>query len=77
MRSPPTSAAGRSSGTPALAYGEWLRRQRRIAELPRPLRTARDMFDGLGCASFSGRARRELRASGESSRRRDPAPATS
>ena len=31
------------------------------------------MFDRLGCASWSERARRELRASGESSRRRDPA----
>ena len=56
-----------------LAYGEWLRRQRRIAESRGPLRAARDMFDGLGCSSFSERARRELRASGESSRRRDPA----
>jgi ATP/maltotriose-dependent transcriptional regulator MalT len=56
-----------------LAYGEWLRRQRRIAESRAPLRTARDAFDTLGCASWSARARRELRASGESSRRRDPA----
>jgi len=30
-------------------------------------------FDTLGCVSWSERARRELRASGESSRRRDPA----
>ena len=55
-----------------LAYGEWLRRQRRIADSRAPLRTARDIFDALACASWSGRARRELRASGESSRRRDP-----
>ena len=55
-----------------LAYGEWLRRQRRIADSRRPLRSARDIFDTLGCMSWSGRARRELRASGESSRRRDP-----
>jgi DNA-binding CsgD family transcriptional regulator len=55
-----------------LAYGEWLRRQRRIAESRAALRTARDIFDGLGCMSWSARARRELRASGESSRRRDP-----
>src|ERR687896_287439 len=34
---------------------------------------ARDTFDTLGCMSWSERARRELRASGESSRRRDPA----
>jgi DNA-binding CsgD family transcriptional regulator len=56
-----------------LAYGEWLRRQRRIADSRAPLRTARDTFDTLGCISWSERARRELRASGESSRRRDPA----
>jgi DNA-binding CsgD family transcriptional regulator len=56
-----------------LAYGEWLRRQRRIAESRAPLRTARDTFDTLGCMSWNERARRELRASGESSRRRDPA----
>jgi ATP/maltotriose-dependent transcriptional regulator MalT len=56
-----------------LAYGAWLRRQRRIAESRTPLRTARDTFDTLGCVSWSARARRELRASGESSRRRDPA----
>jgi len=55
-----------------LAYGEWLRRQRRIADSRAPLRTARDIFDALACASWSDRARRELRASGESSRRRDP-----
>ena len=56
-----------------LAYGEWLRRQRRIADSRAPLRAARDAFDTLGCVSWSERARRELRASGESSRRRDPA----
>jgi DNA-binding NarL/FixJ family response regulator len=38
-----------------------------------PLRDARDAFDALGCAAFSDQARRELRASGEASRRRDPA----
>ena len=56
-----------------LAHGEWLRRQRRIADSRGPLRAARDTFDTLGCLSWSERARRELRASGESSRRRDPA----
>jgi DNA-binding CsgD family transcriptional regulator len=56
-----------------LAHGEWLRRRRRVAESRAPLRSARDLFDTLGCISWSDRARRELRASGESSRRRDPA----
>jgi DNA-binding CsgD family transcriptional regulator len=55
-----------------LAHGQWLRRQRRIADSRVPLRAARDTFDALGCASWSDRARRELRASGEASRRRDP-----
>jgi DNA-binding CsgD family transcriptional regulator len=54
-----------------LAQGQWLRRQRRIAESRTPLRAARDTFDALGCEGWSDRARRELRASGESSRRRD------
>jgi DNA-binding CsgD family transcriptional regulator/tetratricopeptide (TPR) repeat protein len=55
-----------------LAFGEWLRRQRRIAESRGPLREARDAFDAMGCAGWSDRARRELRASGEFSRRRVP-----
>jgi DNA-binding CsgD family transcriptional regulator len=54
-----------------LAYGQWLRRQRRIAESRAPLRDARDAFDAMGCAPWGDQARRELRASGESSRRRD------
>ena len=54
-----------------LAYGRWLRRQRRIAGSRAPLRDARDAFDAMGCAAWGDQARRELRASGESSRRRD------
>jgi DNA-binding CsgD family transcriptional regulator/tetratricopeptide (TPR) repeat protein len=53
-----------------LAYGGWLRRQRRSANARAPLREARDIFDALGAAPWSDRAREELRASGESSRRR-------
>jgi DNA-binding NarL/FixJ family response regulator len=37
------------------------------------LRAARDAFDAISCVAWSDRARRDLRASGESSRRRDPA----
>ena len=55
-----------------LAYGQWLRRQRRVADSRAILRTARDTFDALGCEPWSGQARRELRASGERSRRRVP-----
>jgi len=54
-----------------LAYGQWLRRQRRIAESRAPLRDARDAFDAMGCAAWGDQARRELRASGETSSRRD------
>jgi DNA-binding CsgD family transcriptional regulator len=56
-----------------LTHGQWLRRHRRIAESRSPLRAARDAFDALGCKAWSDQARRELRASGESSRRSDPA----
>ena len=55
-----------------LAYGQWLRRNRRVAESRGLLRAARDTFDALGCAPWSEQARRELRASGERSRRRVP-----
>ena len=53
-----------------LAYGEWLRRQRRVMDARGPLRTARDVFDALGAAPWGERARRELRAAGETSRPR-------
>jgi ATP/maltotriose-dependent transcriptional regulator MalT len=55
-----------------LAYGEWLRRRRRSVESRDHLRAARDMFDALGAIPWGERARRELRAAGETSRRRAP-----
>ncbi len=56
-----------------LAYGAWLRRQRRVAESRAPLRAAREAFDGLGALPWGERARQELRAAGEtSSHRRTP-----
>ena len=55
-----------------LALGSWLRRQRRVADSRAPLRAARDAFDALGALPWGERARQELRASGESSRRRQP-----
>jgi DNA-binding CsgD family transcriptional regulator len=51
-----------------LAYGEWLRRQRRVMDARAPLRTARDILDALGAVPWGNRARRELRAAGEVSR---------
>jgi len=56
-----------------LAYGQRLRRQRRVAESRAPLRDARDAFDAMGCVAWGDQARRELRAAGESSSRRDVA----
>ena len=53
-----------------LGYGGWLRRQRRSVNARAPLREARDIFDALGASPWSDRAREELRASGEASRRR-------
>jgi DNA-binding CsgD family transcriptional regulator len=55
-----------------LAHGQWLRRHRRVAESRDVLRAARDTFDALGCVPWGEQARRELRASGERSRRRLP-----
>jgi DNA-binding CsgD family transcriptional regulator len=55
-----------------LGYGEWLRRQRRAAESRAYLRAARETFDALGTIPWGDRARAELRASGEASRRRVP-----
>jgi DNA-binding CsgD family transcriptional regulator len=43
-----------------LAYGRWLRRQRRVAESRSLLRAARDTFDVLGCAPWGDLVRQEL-----------------
>jgi DNA-binding CsgD family transcriptional regulator len=55
-----------------LAYGAWLRRQRRVSDSRGPLRAARDAFDRLDVPAWGERARQELRASGETSRKRRP-----
>jgi ATP/maltotriose-dependent transcriptional regulator MalT len=55
-----------------LAYGAWLRRRRRMTQSRAPLREAAETFDALGLLRYAERARRELRASGETVRRRDP-----
>jgi DNA-binding CsgD family transcriptional regulator len=47
------------------SFGCWLRRQRRSADARGPLRGAIDLFDALGAARWSTRARHELRATGE------------
>jgi DNA-binding CsgD family transcriptional regulator len=48
-----------------LAYGSWLRRQRRVAESRSYLRSAQTTFHLIGATSWAGQARAELRAAGE------------
>jgi DNA-binding CsgD family transcriptional regulator len=55
-----------------LAYGEALRRARRRGEARTHLRNALATFQRLGAAPWAERATAELRATGESARKRDP-----
>ena len=54
------------------SFGRWLRRRRRSAESRSPLRDGVALFDALGAAAWSKRARQELRATGEKVGRRAP-----
>jgi DNA-binding CsgD family transcriptional regulator len=60
------------AGRTELLYGEWLRRRRRRIDARRHLRTALEQFARLGTTPWEARARSELRASGETARKRDP-----
>jgi DNA-binding CsgD family transcriptional regulator len=54
------------------SHGRWLRRRRRSAESRAPLKESVTLFDALGAAAWSSRARQELRATGERVGRRAP-----
>jgi len=58
-----------------LLYGEWLRRQRRRGQARVHLRAALAVFRGLGAVPWAERAGAELRATGETVRKRDPSAA--
>jgi DNA-binding CsgD family transcriptional regulator len=55
-----------------LLYGEWLRRGRKRREARGHLRRAADLFRQVGTPPWEKRAEAELRATGETARRRDP-----
>ena len=60
-----------------LLFGEWLRRENRRVDARAQLRTAHEMLDAIGMEAFAERARRELRATGETIRKRTvQAPST-
>jgi DNA-binding CsgD family transcriptional regulator len=54
-----------------LAYGEWLRRHRRRVDAREQLRAALVTFEDLDAKPWADRAAAELRASGETARKRD------
>jgi DNA-binding CsgD family transcriptional regulator len=54
-----------------LLYGEWLRRERRRIDARGHLRNAIEMFRTLGAVPWAERAEAELRATGETARKRD------
>jgi DNA-binding CsgD family transcriptional regulator len=59
-----------------LAYGEFLRRSQHRVEARTHLRSALEIFEDLRAAPLAARAAGELRASGETARKRDPSTLT-
>jgi DNA-binding CsgD family transcriptional regulator len=59
-------------GRTQLLFGEFLRRHRRRREAREHLRGAMAIFEQLGSAPWEERASNELRATGETARKRDP-----
>ncbi|GAA2837696.1 helix-turn-helix transcriptional regulator [Kribbella solani] len=58
-----------------LAYGAWLRRVRRRVDARTQLRLAVEGFDALGAPGWADQAAAELKATGETARRRVPSTA--
>lgn len=71
-------AHGESGGRPLdvarirLSYGEWLRRHQRRVDARVHLRRALEAFQDVRAEALVARADQELRASGETARKRDP-----
>jgi DNA-binding CsgD family transcriptional regulator len=55
-----------------LLYGQWLRRGKRRREARQQLRIAESMYSAMNAEGFATKARDELRATGESARKRTP-----
>jgi DNA-binding CsgD family transcriptional regulator len=55
-----------------LRFGEFLRRERRRTDAREHLRSAVETFERLGLETWAERGRAELRATGETARKRDP-----
>jgi DNA-binding CsgD family transcriptional regulator len=55
-----------------LSYGEWLRRSQRRVDARQHLRQALETFQDVRAETLAARANQELRASGETARKRDP-----
>ena len=53
-----------------LLYGEWLRRENRRLDARAQLRIAHEVFTTIGAEAFAQRAAQELRATGETARKR-------
>jgi DNA-binding CsgD family transcriptional regulator len=59
-----------------LAYGSWLRRQRRPVDARGPLRAAHASLESIGASIWATQAAAELRAAGEQPKTSAPAPHT-